>query len=145
MGRMTGRSRFPIDGSLILRAQAQATLSASTTFAIQKLAQTGAFWQNPGDPVNGTIFVVGEIESVSGSPTGLTVDTWVYDDVNLTNPVLADSVPVVSGEWFEIPVDYLALLRDHPTKTYWAPKVTITGGTSPTVGIFIYLAPDWDQ
>ena len=143
MARMNGRSRFPIDAALILHDAGLAALSASTTFALQKLAQTGAYWQNPPDARDGDLYVVGHVESVSGSPTGVSIDIYVYDDASSTNPVLADSHPVVNGEWFEIPVDQLSLLREHPTKTYWAPKLTITGGTSPTVGAFVYLAPDW--
>jgi len=143
MGRMTGRSRFPVDASLILNAGTVA-LSAITTFTAWPLAQVGAVWQNPPDPRDGTVYVVGNVEAVTGSPTTLQLEIWAYDNVALANPVKVSDHPLSVNEWFEIPTDQFAILREYPTKTYWAAKLNIAGGTSPTATIFAYLAPDYD-
>lgn len=142
MARMNGRNRFPIDAALILRDAAQAALSTATTFAFRKLAQTGAVWQNPADARDGLLYVVGHIEAVTGSPTSLSIDIVVADNSSGSNPVTAASFPVTNGEWFEALLDQMTLVREYPTKPYWAAKLNFAGGTSPTVSAFVYLAPE---
>lgn len=142
MARMNGRSRFPIDASLILRDAGQAALSAPTTFAYRKLAQTGAVWQNPPDARDGEVYVVGHVEAVTGSPTSVTVDVLVADDAAGTNAVTVNTFKVAAGQWFDFPVDQMGLVQQYAGKNFWAVKVNFAGGTSPTVSAFIYLAPE---
>ena len=139
MARMNGKSRFPLDAALILRDQAQATLNADTDFAVQKLAQVGAVWQNPPDPRDGQLYVVGHVESLTGGTA--TLDFYSCEDASKSNPKLQKSVPISAGEWFAEQVDQFSWLANHAAGTHWFVKLNVTGAT---VGIFAYIAPDYD-
>lgn len=144
MARMNGRNRFPIDASLILNNSGLAALTAATTFAWTPLVSSGAYWQNPADARDGVVYVVGHVESVTGSPTAISLDIVLADDAIGTNTITVESTPITNGEWFETSIDSLSLTREYPTKQYWAAKLNFSGGTTPAVAAFVYMAPDWD-
>ena len=144
MARMNGRSRFPIDAELILRNAGQAAITVDTDLAVQAFAQKGALWQNPADPRNGQLYLVGNVESLAGAGATLSVDLYVADDVAKTNPVLVASYPVVVGAWFELPIDEFSWLRQFPSKSHWFARLNITG-SGASAGVFAYLAPCFDE
>jgi hypothetical protein len=137
---MNGKSRFPIDAALILRDAGLAAVTVDTDLAVQKLAQVGAVWQNPPDVRDGTIYLVGHVESLSDTAS---LDFYTCEDAAKSNPKLQKSVPLAAGEWFAEPIDQFSWLANHALGSFWFATINVAG-TTHSAAVFAYLAPDYD-
>lgn len=138
MANMTGKSRFPLDTALILRDTAAAPVTADLALAPWPLVSKGAYWQNPADVHDGTIYVVGTAGINVGAT--LSLDIYTAEDAAGTNSQLYASYPQANGSVFEIPLDEISMLKTHAAATYFYVEVNV-GGTSPSASVFAYLAP----
>jgi hypothetical protein len=139
MANYSGKSRYPIDGSLILRASDAAAVTTDTDLAVQKLVSNGAVWQDPADVRDGEIGLVVQTGAFGGTSPTIQVDVYTAEDASKTNPKLFASYPLAASSWEEIALDQQAMKRKHAAGTHWYVTLNV-GGTSPSIPVFAYLS-----